>query len=159
MTYAEFQALAAYNEKVAGSHIDVMIVDEADPTNVIVGAASGINNNENFEALTVEEVGESRANEIVQGRHDGSLSVSAFFTPAWNDSAPTAQSFIGKRYTILERIASERAGAGTVVNAYVGVTIRSLTSAMGARGLRSFDFSFVYLTRYSGEEWAALAGT
>lgn len=155
MTYTEFIATSAYREKFSGSHIDIVIVNEDDPNDIIIGAASGLNDAENFEALTVEEAGEAGANEIVQGRHDGALSVPAFWTPAWNDSAPTRQNFIGRRFVILERVASERPGAGVTLNAYVGATIRSLNSAVGARGLRTFDFSFVYLTRYSGAEWAA----
>lgn len=155
MTYQEFVASAAYREKFSGSHIDVVIINEDDARDIVIGAASGLNSGENFEALAVEEVGEAGANEIVQGRHDGSISVPAFWTPAWNDSAPTRQNFIGRRFIILERVASERPGSGVVLNAYTGATLRSLNSAVGARGLRTFDLSFVFLTRYSGEEWAA----
>jgi hypothetical protein len=159
VNYTEFQADPAYNSKFSGSHIGVQLVDDDDPALIILGAASGLNFNENFEALVVEETGEEGPNEIVQGRYDGAVSLSAFWTPKWNDTAPTRQSFIGKKYTILEVVAPNRPGEGTVLNAFRGCVLRSLSQAFGARGLVTFDLQFVYLTRYSGEEWAAQAGS
>lgn len=159
MDYAEFQALPAYQEKYSGSHIDVRIINEVDPSQFVIGASTGLNASDSFEALTVEEAGEARANEIVQGRHSGSLSVPAFWTPKWNDTAPTPNDFVGKRYTVIESVADERPGAGAVLNVYIGATLSTMTKQFGARGLVTFDFSFVYLTRYNGVEWAALGGS
>jgi len=159
VNYTEFMASTAYASKFSGSHIKVKIVDESDPSIEIIGAASGLNDSENFEALVVEETGEEGPNEIVQGRYDGAVSISAFWTPKWNDAAPTRQTFIGRKYTVLEVVGDNREGEGTVLNAYRGCVLRSLGQAMGARGLRTMDLQFVYLTRLSGEEWAAQAGS
>lgn len=153
--YEEYQATAEYNSKQAGSAIEIQIINEADFADIVIGAASGLNSSENMEALTVEEAGEDGANEIVQGRHDGSLSVTAFWTPRWNDSAPTRQTFIGRTFTIMERVGAKRVGEGAILNVYTGCTIRSVGHAVGARGLTTFDFSFVFKTRYNGKEWAA----
>lgn len=159
MNYTEFKAEPAYNSKFSGSHVAVKLIDENDPSVSIIGAVSGLNFNENFEALVVEEAGEDGPNEIVQGRYDGAVSLSAFWTPKAGDTTPTRQSFIGKTYTIQEIVAPNRPGEGTVINAFRGCVLRSLSQALGARGLVTLDLQFVYLTRYSGEEWAAQAGS
>lgn len=156
MTYPEFQADPIYQEKFSGSHIDVQIVNETNFADIVIGAASGLNSSENFEALTVEEVGEDGANEIVQGRYDGSVSTPAFWTPRWNDTAPTRQNFIGKKYTIIERVGSKRVGEGVILNVYTGCVLRGINRQFSARGLVTFDFAFVFLRRYTGEEWSKL---
>lgn len=159
MGYADFQADDAYTSKVSGAMIEVMIIDEADPTRTIIGATTGINWNEDYEAIPVEEAGNEGTDEIIQGRHAISFSVPAFWTPEWSDSLPTRQSFIGKQYTVVEQIGPNWPNAGTVVNAVVGCRLNRIGSSHGARGPKTVDLSFQGKTRYNGAEWAVLSGT
>lgn len=158
MTYAEFQALAAYQSKHTGAAIQVVILDEEDPTVVVIGATTGINSGDDFEAVPVEEAGNEGVDEIAQGRHTVSGSIPAFWTPAWNDALPTRASFIGRTYTLIEKIAEGRDGAGVVVNAYTGCRITRVSGQMSARGGKMIDLAFTGEQRYSGAEWAVLTG-
>jgi len=158
MSYATFQGQDAYVSKVAGAAVEVIILNADDPSDVVIGATTGINMTDNFETNPVEEAGDHKVNEHVQGRHDGGCNVPAFFTPAWNDSLPSADTFLGKEYTILERVAEHRPGAGTILNAYTGCKINRHAQSQGARGNKTIDLGFVYGTRYNGKQWAELGG-
>lgn len=157
MSYAEFAATEAYASTYAGSAIQVLIVNEEDPTDQVIANTTGLQVSEDYESLPVEEAGEEGVNEIAQGRHSGSLSIPGFWRPTLNDQLPTRQSFLGKRYTIFERVAAGREGAGTILNAYVGCRINRNGQSFGARGLKSFDLAMLFTRRYSGEEWAAIS--
>lgn len=158
-TYADFTADSEYQSKQSGSAIEVLIVNSADPSDVIIGAVTGINNTEEFETIPIEEAGEDGVDEIVQGRHTGSMSLPAFWTPAWNDTLPTRQTFIGKEYVIIERFGEDRPNAGVVVNAYVGCKLNRFGQSHNARGAKTVDLAFVYTRRYNGAEWSALSGS
>ena len=154
MSYAEYQQTDAYRSKVAGAHVEVLILDALSPSEIIIGKTTGINWNEDFETLPVEESGNDGVDEIVDGRHAITGNVPAFFTAQWNDSLPTRQSFIGKRYTIIERIGEDWPNAGTVLNAATGCKLSRQGQQMGARGLKTVDLAFTAERRYNGAEWA-----
>lgn len=158
MAYADFVASEEYKSKHSGSGLLVQILDEDDPTKVIIGATTGINGTDDFETVPIEEAGNDGVDEIVQGRHTISITLPAFWTPAWNDTLPTRQSFIGKSYTVLELIAEDRPNAGTVVNAYTGCKVSRYGQSNGARGVKTVDLAFACERRYSGQEWATLTG-
>ena len=159
MPYADLQRAPEYAERVSGSHLYVVIVNEDDPADVLVSGTSGLTPSENLESLPVEESGEDGPTEIVQGRFDGSLSIPGFWSPKFNDRAPTRQSFIGKRYTIMEMFGRNGPHGGTVLNVYVGCVINRVSAPFGARGLRTIDMGAMYITRYNGAEWAARTGS
>jgi hypothetical protein len=156
--YTDFMAEDAYATKHSGSGVEIVLVNEEDPTDVVIGAATGINVSEDFEVVPVEEAGNDGVDEIVQGRHSGSLTIQAFFTPEWNDGLPTRQTFIGKSYVILERIPEGRPGAGNVLNAYTGAKMSRKGGAHGARGAKTLDLAFAFERGYNGEEYADLSG-
>ena len=156
--YADLVASPAYISKYAGAAIEVVIADANAPQNVIIGATAGISPAEDYEAVPIEEAGNDGVDEYAQGRMTGAMRIPAFFTPQWNDTLPTRQSFVGKRYIITERIAPGRPQAGTILNVYVQCTLRTLNSQMGARGAKTLDLEFAYTRRYNGSEWAALTG-
>lgn len=162
MAYADYEALPAYTGRVSGSHIGVAIheVDSSGKLNgdPVIGGTSGINKRGDFEIIPIEEAGNEGVDEIVQGRHSGSVNVQGFWSSERNDKLPTRQSFIGKEYVIFEFIADERPGAGTIVNAYLGCRNNSYGSSHGARGPKTIDLGFAYERRYSGKEWADLNG-
>ena len=159
MAYADFVASDEYQSKQSGSALHVLIIDEDDPTSVVIGATTGINATDDFETIPVEEAGEDGVDEIVQGRHSGNLTVPAFWTAQWNDILPTRQNFIGKSYTIIERFGEDRPNAGTVINAYTGCKISRVGASNGARGAKTLDLAFAYERRYNGQQWATLTGT
>lgn len=159
MPYRDLQSSPEYVSKHAGSGIEVSIMNELNPSELVVGALSGNNSSEDFEAIPIEEVGNDGVDEIVQGRHSGSISCPGFWTPEWNDSLPTRQTFIGKRYTVMARIAEGRPQAGTVVNVWTGCTLTRLGQSHGARGALTIDMAFLFTNRYNGAEWAERAGT
>lgn len=156
--YTDFMNLDAYTTKHSGSGVEVVLVNEEDPTDVVLGAATGVNVSEDFETIPVEEAGADGVDEIVQGRHSGSLTIQAFFTPEWNDGLPSRQTFIGKSYVILERIPEGRPGAGNVLNAWVGAKMSRKGGAHGARGAKTLDLAFSFERGYPGKEWAELSG-
>lgn len=159
MGYAsEFAVDDSYRSKKSGSHIEVVIVDEDDPAQAIIGATTGINWNDDFELVAVEEAGNDGVDEIVQGRHAGSGSINAFWTPQWNDRLPSRQAFIGRGFIIYEQIGTKRPFTGTVVNAFVGAKISQVGSNHAARGAKMTSLAFMYETRYTGSEYATLYG-
>lgn len=157
-TYNEFKGRQEYLAKYSGSAIGVAIFDELDPSKVVIGKVSGVNPNQNFEAIPIEEAGNDGVDEIVQGRHDGAMSVSAFWTPEWADTVPTRQNFIGKKYLILLFVGAQRPSEGVILGAYTGGVINNISDPFGARGARTFNFSFLFERQYSGQEWADLSG-
>lgn len=157
--YADYEAGDAFSTKKSGSHIRVIVQDADDPSLTLIGAATGIQWSDNYEVNVVEEAGNDGADEIVQGRHAGSGSISAFFTPERNDKGLTRQDFIGRKVTIFEMVGVNREGEGTVLNAFVGAVVSGVNSGHGARGLKTYDQPFVYERRYSGREWADKVGT
>ncbi len=159
MGYADFMADDAYPQKHAGASIEVLLVNENNPSDVTIGATTGINWSEDYEAIPIEEAGSEGTDEIVQGRHSISGSIPAFWTPEWGDKLPTRSSFIGKSYTVIERIGPDWPNAGTVVNAITGCRINRLGNSHNARGVKTVDLAFNGKTRYNGIEWAGLSGT
>jgi len=157
--YTDFMSTDEYASKHSGSGIGVVIINALDPADVIIGAVTGINASEDYENIPIEEAGNDGVDEIVQGRHTINLTLQAFYTPEWNDSMPTRQTFIGKEFVILERIAQGRPSAGIVINAYVGCKNSRIGQAHGARGAKTFDLAFTGERRYNGTEYAALSGT
>lgn len=155
MPYADFQLTDQYTSRVPGASVEVLIINSRDPADVIIGKVTGANANEDFETLPVEEAGESGVEEIAQGRHTGSMTVPAFYSPKWNDSLPTRQTFLGREYTIIKRIAADFPNAGTVLEVYTGCRLNRIGTQQAARGLMTFDLSFLYKRRYNGAEWAA----
>lgn len=158
MAYADFVATDEFTSKHSGSGVEIVIIDENNPAEIIIGATSGINFSDDFETLPIEEAGNDGVDEIVQGRHSGTCSLPAFFTPRANDALPTRQSFIGKAFVILERVAVGRPGAGTVLMAYTGAKLSRLGGQQGARGVKTIDMAFTYERRFNGAEWAELVG-
>lgn len=156
--YSELQAADDYVSKVAGAGVEIIILEEGNPGESLIGATSGIQWTDNFEQLGVEEAGNDGVDEHVTGRHDGSCTIPAFFTPQWNDRLPTRQDFLGKTYTVLEKIAKGRPQEGQVLNALTGVKINRVGGSQGARGLKTMDLGLVYKRRYNGKEYATLTG-
>jgi len=159
MGYAEFQATDDYSTKKSGAQIEVLIINEDDPSDELIGATTGISWNEDYENIPIEELGNDGVDEIAQGRHTIGFTVPAFFTPEWNDSLPTRSTYKGKSYTVVERIGKGWPGEGTVLNAIVGNRLNRIGSNSAARGAKTFDLAFTGTDRYNGAEWAALSGT
>ena len=158
MSYAAYRASDAYTSKVAGASVEILILNADDPSEVIIGRTTGMNSNEDFETLPVEEAGESGVNEIVDGRHTITGNLPAFYSPQWNDRLPTRQNFIAKRYTIMKRIGEDWPHAGTVLDVVTGCKLSRLGNQQGARGLITLDMAFTGERRYNGGEWEALTG-
>lgn len=159
MGYADFKTTDDYPTKKTGAQIEVLILDEADPSDVIIGATTGMSWNEDYENVPIEEAGNDGVDEIAQGRHTIGFTVPAFFTPEWNDSLPTRQTYKGKSYTVVEKIGPGWPGEGTVLNAIVGNRLNRIGSNTAARGAKTFDLAFTGKRRYNGDEWATLSGT
>lgn len=161
-TYSEFRASPEYKSKHTGSAIKVVILLETDATQTIIGAVTGLQYNDAMEAVGIEEAGNDGIDEIIQGRHSGNVSVSAFWTPEWNDTLPTRQTFLGSAggpYTILEMGSDDRPNmADVVVNAFTGCRIDNMSANVGARGPKTMDIRLLFTRRYSGSEWASLTG-
>lgn len=155
MSYADYKALQAYRERVSGSHILVKLQHESDPTRLLVGAATSISYSESREAIPAEEMGQLVPSEIIEGRNDLSLSVSAFWTPEWNDRIPSTNE-LGGSWTIQKVVAPEREGAGTVLEVFVGCKIRSVSASQSARGSLTTDLGFIGIKRFTGQQWADL---
>lgn len=158
MAYADFQAQDAYVSKHSGSGLEAVLLDETDPSQIIVGAVTSFNYTDDFEVIPVEEAGNDGVDEIVQGRHSGTGTIQHFWTPEWNDNLLSRDEFIGRKFTVLIRVASEREGAGAVQDAFTGVAISRVGASHGARGARTMDLAFSYETRYNGARWAAKSG-
>ena len=158
MAYSDFQGIDAYDSKHAGAAVEIQLLDDDDPTTPIIGAATNHSIDNRFENVAIEEAGNEGVDEHAQGRHDVRGSISAFWTPRWNDTLPTRTSFVGKTYTILEVIASDRQGAGNVVNALIGCRIESFSQSHGARGAKTVNLSYVATHHYNGAEWGAFGG-
>ena len=158
-TYAEFVQSDAYQSKSPGAALEVLIQNELNPAESLIGKTSGLNINEDFETLPVEESGNDGVDEIVQGRHQVTCSVPGFWSPAYGDNLPTRQDFIGKTWTIIKRIATPFPGAGTVVDVVTGAKLSSLANQTGARGLVTINMSFTAERRYNGKQWADISGT
>lgn len=159
MAFSDFQALPEFREKQSGAGVEILLFDADNPGGPIMGAASSVNITEEFGVTPVEEAGNDGVDEFVQDRHTGRADISAFFTPLWAQSVPTRQSFIGKSYTVIERIAPGRAGAGTVVRALTKCRITGVSEGHGARGAMTTNLSLVFSRKYNGGEWAALGGS
>lgn len=159
MPYQDFQQSSGYGSKTAGASIEIILINESDPTKSYVGKTTGMSWNDDFEALPVEEAGNDGVDEIVQGRHTTNFSIPAFYSPQFSDQMPTRQDFLGHKWTCLWRIASPYPNAGTVLQAHTGGVISNVSSQLGARGLVTSNLSFVAERRYSGKEWSDLTGS
>lgn len=159
MAYDDLRNSPAYQSKVPGAATEVFIVEADDPTSRLIGASTGINMNEQYETIPVEEGGNDGVDEFMQGRHDAGGTIGAFFTPEWNDRVPTRQDFLGREFIVFERYGPTFPNAGEILNVYVGVRINRVTLNSQARGARTFDVGFVFTRRYNGAQWAALAGS
>lgn len=158
MPYQDLIDDPAYPSRVSGAHIGVLIYEEGVTSAPIIGGSSGINHGDDFEGIPIEEAGNEGVDEIVQGRHSSQFTVQAFWSAERNDALPTRQSFIGRRWVVLEVVAADRPGAGEVVNAYLGCVMTGLRGAHGARGPKTIDMTFMCERRYNGKEWASLNG-
>ncbi len=159
MAYADLQASPEFREKHSGAGVEILIYDAANPGGAIIGAASSLNITQEFAVTAVEEAGNDGVDEFVQDRHTGRAEVSAFFTPAWSENVPTRQSFIGKSYTVIERVAPGRANAGTVIRAMTNCRITGVSDGHGARGAMTTNLSLVFSRLYNAKEWAEVVGS
>lgn len=160
MGYADFQASDKYTTPDAGAFTGIEIANETDTADNIRGHTTGLNVNQSFEALEVEEAGNDGVDEIVQGRHTVNFSFSMILSPQLQDWLPTRQDFIGRKYSVLEYIAKpdDDDYVGTVTKAVTGAVIESIQITSGARGLKTANVSGKASRLYSGAEWADLTG-
>jgi hypothetical protein len=162
MKYSDFKKTDAYVDKHTGSAVRIVIYDATDPTTALIGRLTGINGDDGFEIVPIEESGEDGVNEIAVGRHAGNLTINGFFTPERNDRLPTRQNFLagglGKEFTVMQVTGDSRIGDQLPLNVFVGCKCSRNNVAQGARGVLTFDLAFSFTRRYSGEEWATLAG-
>lgn len=162
MKYSDFKATDSYIDKQTGSAIRIVIYKKSDPTSALIGRLTGINWDDNFEQVPIEESGEDGVNEIPTGRHQGNVTLNGFFTPERNDLLPNRQNYIvegdGEEYTIMQVTGENRTGDSLPINVIVGAKCTRHNSAQGARGVLTFDLAFTYTRRYSGAQWAAAAG-
>lgn len=160
--YSDYKKTAAYTDKYAGSGVRVVIYKASDPTQAMIGRLTGINFDDQFEVLPVEESGLDGVDEIATGRHTGNLTINGFFTPERNDKLPSRGNFLvagdGEEYTIMQVTGERRTGDGMPLNVFVGGKCSRHNGAQGARGLLTFDLAFSYTRRYPGAEWAAETG-
>jgi|DEB0MinimDraft_6_1074348.scaffolds.fasta_scaffold69164_2 hypothetical protein len=159
MGYTDFQGSEVYPSKRAGASVEILLFDEADLTSPIIGAASGLSYSDDYEKPPVEEAGNELVTEHTDGRHSGSGSINAFWSPQYNDGLPSPSEFIGKRYVIVQRVGPNYPQAGTVLNAFTKVAISRVGGSQGARGNMTQDVGFSYKKRWTGAEWAARTGT
>lgn len=162
--YADLKASDQYDAKIAGSAVGVVIYNANDPSDIIIGAATSLTAQEGFEQVPVEEAGNDGTDEFVTGRHSGTGSMSAFWTPKWADQVPTRQQFIDREFVIIKTIAPNRRRngvdlAGAVIEAFIGVKINSVNAQHGARGAMMLDLGFVYSRKFNAKEWAERTGT
>lgn len=162
MKYSEYQAQRAYSATPAGAAVRIVVYRASDPSVALIGRQTGINWDDQFETLPVEEAGNDGTDEHATGRHSGSLTTNGFFSAEKNDELPSRQNFIasgdGEEYTVMQVIADRRTGAGIPINVFEGCKCSRYNSAQGARGLITFDMAFSYARRYNGAEWAAKSG-
>ena len=156
--YQDLVASPTYNSKVSGAAVGILFKPADDPATQVFGAVTDFNFQEGFGQNPVEEVGNDGVDEFVEDRHTGSGSASLFFTAKRSDELPSRQSFIGREFTVIRRMAPNRAQAGAVIDAFVGLKITNVSGGQAARGSMSMQISFVYTRRYTGEQWAALSG-
>ncbi len=159
MAYADFVASDEYPSKPSGAEVAVLLYDESNVSDPIISGTTGISSNDDFESIPIEEAGNEGVDEIAQGRHTNSVTIQGFWSAERNDQLPTRQSFIGKKYVVMEVIADDRANAGTVLNVYTGCVCNRYAQNHGARGAKTLDLGFLSERRYSGQEWATLTGT
>lgn len=159
MAYADFKADDAYASKHDGAAVQVVFVNESDPTDTLVGAVTSFNINNTFRLGPVEEAGNDGVDEITVGAHSGNGDFAAFFTPEWNDRLPTRQDFIGRSYTIMRRVGVNRDFEGTVLDAVTGAKLERVSHQHPARGNLMVSASFMFERHYNGDEWAKLTGT
>ena len=162
MKYSDFAATAAFTDKHAGAAVRIVIYKASDPTTALIGRLTGINFDDQFEVLPVEESGLDGVDEIAQGRHTGNLTINGFFTPERNDKLPNRGNFLvagdGEEYTLMQVTGQFRLGDELPLNVFVGAKCSRHNGAQGARGLLTFDLAFSYTRRYSGSQWADLSG-
>lgn len=157
-SYSEFQASEHYGSKFSGAAFQVSIVDASKPDAVIIGAASGLNFTDRMAASGVEEMGADGVDEWVDERHDGNGSISAFWTGEWNDRTPNRSEFIGREFTVFQQFGPGRPNEGVVTDVLTGVKITDVSRNQAARGIVTVNLSIVFKRRYTGAQWAALAG-
>lgn len=162
MKYSEYQATADYGDSQPGAAIRIVIYKASDPSQALIARQTGINADDNFEQLPVEESGSSGVDEHGTGRHNAAFTTNGFFSPEKNDKLPSRQDFLGdgsgEEYTVMQVKADDRIGAGIPINVWVGCKITRYNFQQGARGLLTFDMAFVCTRRYNGAQWAALSG-
>lgn len=158
MAYSDYAQTDGYTSKASGAWFSLVLIDINAPESPVLDAMGGINWSENTPVSAVEEAGEDRVNEFVDERYTGQGNCSFFYTAERNDKLPTVETFLGREYMLVQRIAPERPGAGTVVNAWEGLKITGLQSSHGARGLVNGSFSYQAVKRYNGQEYAAAFG-
>lgn len=162
MKYSDYKATQPYIDKHAGSAIRIVIYKASDPSTALIGRLTGLNGDDTFEIIPIEESGEDGVNEIATGRHAGNLTINGFFTPERNDKLPTRQNFLvkgeGEEYTIMQVTGDNRLGDALPLNVFTGAKCSRNNVAQGARGVLTFDLAFSFLRRYNGQEWADLSG-
>lgn len=157
MPYSDFQATKEYVGAGAGAQFLIVMTNNDNPSEVFTGF-SGVSGNDDFEQVPIEEAGNDGVDEFATGRHSGAVNLNGFWRAEYNDNFfPTRQSFIGKTWTLMRKIAPDRPSAGTVVDVWTNVNISSYSSQQGARGAVTFAMSAPFSRRYNGEEWATIA--
>lgn len=156
MGYAELVASDDYITKHAGAELQVLLVSEADPGKILIGAVTGLTVTVAYEVVGVEEAGNEKTTQQVQGRATVTASLNAFWTPEWGDRLQDTSNFIGEGpYTIIVQIGPNWPNAGTVVDAVTGCIMSNHNKSFGARGARTMDMAFAGIESLRGTSWEA----
>src|SRR3989344_1566330 len=164
MTYDEYKNTNSYKKAKSGSEVDVVLFLNDDPNFTPLARGAGLSYNETFERIPVEEYGESGVNEIADGKHALTGSITSFFIPEQNDRMDIRQTFQGREYTILEVIAQNPrtqadGTAGTVLGALLGVKFSGKGVDLAARGIRGMNAQFLALEYLNGQQYAEVYGS
>ena len=163
MKYSDLVAdQAVYRSVPSGGASRVVInrVDTGDP--IFIGNTTGISVTEAYEQNAIEEAGEDGVNEISTGRHSGQANVQGFYRLEVNDLLETRQNFLGdgegREYQVMIVRGDKRKGENIPIDVFTGCKISQKGMQLGARGPMTFSLSFMFLRRYSGQEWATFSG-
>lgn len=158
MNYEEYKQISSYKLAKSGSQFEIELVLKGDNRAVTLSRVSGLDYNEGFERLPVEEVGKTGVDEIADGKHTGSGTLTTFWIPEQNDRFDSRDTFVGREYWIVKKIAEGWPGVGIMVEVLEGVKFTGKGVTQAARGLIGVNASFLYTRAYTGQQVADTFG-
>lgn len=148
---------AVHEGKKIGAIVLITLTDNA-TGKVVMSGVTQTSADDQLEVVQIEESGESGVNESVNGRHNGSGSMSGNFSIKRHNLLPSREDN-NRFFTLVAKPRTDQPDAGYPLWVLTDLCFTAIQVGSGSRGPVTVSGSFTYQRKWTGLQWAKKSGT